>query len=239
MAQTLKSWIESEKKRFGHVSDKDMSELYFYRDPIRPIFCDNSVLLSPADGIILYSKVFKKNEPMEIKGEMISIPELMEGHWVPDCDCLVIGIFMTFWNVHVNRIPASGLLYFKELQSIKTTNMPMLFAENDLLRDTFKNAIKKTSYQKYNARTINKLCLLDRNRDIFMVQIADSEVNVIAPFTSYQGWSYKQGERFSMIRGGSQVNLIIPCISDDEIGAVPLVDEKMCVIGTEPLVRIL
>lgn len=239
MPEPLQTWLRREKARFSNVSDKEMDELYFHRDPRRPVIHDPSLLLSPADGVVLYSGVYGPNDPIEVKGATVTLAELMEGHWVPTVPSLVIGIFMTFYHVHVNRVPAKGLLFYRELSAIKTQNMPMIFAEDDLMKDAFGNALDQTAYQRFNARTINRLSMTSRDRDIFVLQIADSEVNVITPFTARQGWLYMQGERFSMIRYGSQVNLIVPGFSVDELGAIPLVQAKMCVEGTEPIVRLL
>ncbi len=238
MAQTLENWIRQEHEEFHDVSDREMNEIWFHRDPTYPIIHDSSLLLAPADGVVLYSGIYGPRDPVEIKGTETSVAEIMESAWLPDTPCLVVGIFMTFYNVHVNRIPGAGVLFYRELDAIKTSNMPMLFTENDLLRDAFGRALHSSIYQKYNARTVNRICLAGRSRDVFVVQIADSEVNVIAPFTARQGWWYGQGERFSMIRGGSQVNLIVPGLSIDELGAEALVPSRMVVRGGEPLVRL-
>jgi phosphatidylserine decarboxylase len=238
MPEPLKQWLRREQARFDNVSDRDMHELYFHRDPTRAINHDPSLLLSPADGVILYTNVCLPRDTIDVKGNPTTIAELMEGHWVPDTLCLVIGIFMTWYHVHINRTPTKGLLYYQELPAIQTQNLPMLFAEDDLLRGALGRALRDGGFQKFNARTVNRLCLVDSWRDIFIVQIADSEVNVIAPFTAHQGWLYLQGQRFGVIRGGSQVNLIVPGISLEEIGAQCLVPAGMCIEAGEPLVRL-
>jgi phosphatidylserine decarboxylase len=46
---------------------------------------------------------------------------------------LVIGIFMSFYDVHINRIPYSGILQYKGLDPIESTNKPMLAIEKDIL----------------------------------------------------------------------------------------------------------
>ena len=48
---------------------------------------------------------------------------------------LVIGIFMTFFDVHVNRIPYPGLLSYKGTDAIDTYNLPMLDVETSILQD--------------------------------------------------------------------------------------------------------
>lgn len=239
MAELLKDWIQREHQRFANVSDRDVHEMYFHRDPTRPIIHDPSLLLSPADGVLLYTNVCMANDVIDVKGNSVTIAELMEGVWIPDTLCLVIGIFMTYYHVHINRIPGKGLLYYRELSAIKTQNMPMVFSENELLRDSLGRALRDSGYQKYNARTANRLCLSNSDRDVFIVQIADSEVNVIAPFTAHQGWHYMQGQRFGIIRGGSQVVLIVPSLHSDRIDAESLVAPGWCVEAGDPLVRLL
>jgi phosphatidylserine decarboxylase len=66
-----------------------LQTIYFFRDPERIIPNDPSALVSPADG---------------------TITDIVE---VEDADCpggraLRIGIFLSVFNVHVNRIPRSG-----------------------------------------------------------------------------------------------------------------------------------
>ena len=46
---------------------------------------------------------------------------------------LVIGIFMSFYDVHINRIPYGGVLTYKHLEPIESTNRPMLAVEKDIL----------------------------------------------------------------------------------------------------------
>ena len=43
-----------------------------------------------------------------------------------DKPSLVIGIFMSFYDVHINRIPYGGILKYKSLEPIESTNKPML-----------------------------------------------------------------------------------------------------------------
>ena len=63
--------------------------LQFFRNPTRNIQQDDDLILSPADGKVViikrtYEKEFLKKE------------------------CLQVSIFMSPFNVHVNRVPASG-----------------------------------------------------------------------------------------------------------------------------------
>jgi len=232
----LSQWLEERKAQFRDISDREVSEVWLHRDPIRPIFHDPSLLLSPADGIVLYCGIYAEGDNIEAKGRSLSLGELLEGHWLPTVPCLVVGIFMTFWCVHITRAPVAGPLFYRELPALKTQNLPLVFAENELLKDKLGRALSsRAGYEMYNARTINRF--VAANRDVLVVQIADQEVNVIAPFTTRQGWFYRQGERFGMVRQGSQVCLIVPGISIDEIGVVPLIKAGVHIEGSEPIAR--
>tara|TARA_B100000029_G_scaffold344206_1_gene336656 strand:+ start:1338 stop:2006 length:669 start_codon:yes stop_codon:yes gene_type:complete len=63
---------------------------YFFRDPIRSI-PDADVLVSPADGQIVFIGESNYPEETNLKNK-----------------CIKISIFLDLYNVHVNRIPISG-----------------------------------------------------------------------------------------------------------------------------------
>ena len=65
-------------------------------------------------------------------------------------------------------------------------------------------------YLKYNERMWNKIYSPSIDYTYYLIQIADEDVNVIVPFTTDQNDLFAQNERFSLIRWGSQVDLILP-----------------------------
>ena len=70
-----------------------------------------------------------------------------------------------------------------------------------------------------------------------LVQIADEDVNVIAPFTNSQNDIFAQNERFSLIRWGSQVDLVLPL--DDRFDFELCLEDAMHVqAGVDKLVRL-
>eukprot|EP01132_Coremiostelium_polycephalum_P000013 gene13-19_t len=69
--------------------------LHFFRDPVRKIIKQDDVLLSPADG------------------QIVAIKQTYEEEYFK-ADRIQISIFMSPFNVHVNRSPMTGVLsYFK------------------------------------------------------------------------------------------------------------------------------
>ena len=67
--------------------------VYFFRDPERVIPEKKNILISPADGKVLFAGPSKS-------------PENLSDHKQQDLN--KISIFMNVFNVHVNRIPISG-----------------------------------------------------------------------------------------------------------------------------------
>jgi phosphatidylserine decarboxylase len=72
----------------------------------------------------------------------------------------------------------------------------------------------------------------------YLIQIADEDVNVISHFTNDQNDIFAQNERFSQIRWGSQVDLVLPL--DDRFDFELCLDDAMHVnAGLDQLVRII
>lgn len=209
MAKSLREWVESDVRPYRDKPIRWLSETYFFRDPNRPIYSNPSYFFSPADGIIVYQKRVRPDEPVvDIKGKSYSLRDaLREPHY--DKDSLVIGVFMTFFDVHVNRVPYTGRLSYKELDPIDTYNHPMLDVEKGLL-DELRIDVAAMGYLHHNQRLVNRVFVEPLQQSYYILQIADYDVNCITPFELKQAQPCFQGERFSQIRYGSQVDLIVP-----------------------------
>ncbi len=67
--------------------------VYFFRNPYRPIQADQTIIYAPADGrIVDMDTVLEKEFLMR--------------------DCLKVSIFMSIWDVHVNRYPVTGKIIY-------------------------------------------------------------------------------------------------------------------------------
>ncbi len=67
--------------------------VYFFRNPYRPIQPDQSTIYAPADGWI------------------VDIDTVFEKEYLKQ-DCLKVSIFMSIWDVHVNRYPLTGKIIY-------------------------------------------------------------------------------------------------------------------------------
>ena len=234
MAEKLEDWLNGEVKELSKMSVGKLSNTFFFRDPIRPTYIDNEHFYSPADGTILYQKIVLPDEQvLEIKGIDYTIQDVM-GDKNYNQPSLVIGIFMSFYDVHINRIPYSGVIKYNRLEPIESTNKPMLAVEKDILNKVINP--NNMDYLKYNERMLNKIYNSSLDYTYYIIQIADEDVNVIAPFKQQEDLC-TQNERFSLIRWGSQVDLVLPL--DDRFTFELLLKETMHVnAGLDQLIKI-
>jgi len=236
MAKNLEEWVETEVRTHADKSVAWLSQFHFFRDPIRPSYSDTSYFFSPADGVILYQKEVRPDESIvDIKGRPYSLRDALR-----DSDfstpSLVIGIFMTFFDVHVNRVPYPGQLSYKELDPIDTLNHPMLDVEKSIF-DDLHIPTDSLEYLHHNQRVVNRIYSSELGNTYYVLQIADYDVDCITPFDLKQNQAAGQGERFSMIRYGSQVDLIVPLSSRYDLKTLQKTTDHV-EAGIDPLIKV-
>lgn len=236
MALSLKQWIKSDVQALQGRSLAWLSQYHFFRDPTRQSYIDPHYFFAPADGIIIYQGVVKPDEDvLKVKGTSYSLREAMRDP-AYEKPSLVIGTFMTFFDVHINRVPYSGLLSYRELDPIDTINHPMLDVEKEIF-DNLRIRLEGTEYLHRNQRVVNRVRALGLGQSYYILQVADYDVDSITPFEIKQNQPCQQGQRFSQIRYGSQVDLVVPV--SELADFVPLQDVGSHVeAGVDPLVHI-
>ncbi len=144
--------------------------LFFFRDPDRTSPKTEGVFLSPADGKVLLIKDVVSDK--YIKGEAVQL-----------------SIFMSPFDVHVNRIPISGTVEY-----LNYVNGKFLTAYND-------------KADKENER--NEIGIATKYGKVFFTQVAGAFARRIISGLKV-GDSVKAGERFGMIKFGSRSDIIVP-----------------------------
>ena len=146
----------------------------FFRDPERDIPSEEGSVVSPADGRII------KIEQERIGDRFKICPQ----------EAIKISIFMNVFNVHVNRVPASGKVL-----------------------GVFYNPGKFFSADKDKASLENEqnaLLIEAKNGKRFVVnQIAGLIARRIVCYTK-EGDTLEKGKRFGMIRFGSRLDVYLP-----------------------------
>lgn len=146
--------------------------IYFFRDPERLNHAGDNEVLSPADGTI------------------VDIRQLEDTNNLYGGPALKISIFMSVFNVHVNRIPIKGRIAGIEY------NPGRFFSAN----------LDKASEENENNRIA--LDTGNGNRIVF-VQIAGLIARRIACWIK-EGDHVNAGQRFGLIRFGSRVDIYMP-----------------------------
>ena len=211
MSKSLKKWLDEDVAKVKDRSINYLSSYFFHRDPQRIMAQDTSYFFSPADGIIINQfKSIGPNEPLvEVKGIKYTVQDLLQDETI-DFNCLIVDVFMTFYDVHINRVPYPGFRYHEQISSIKSYNYPMLDVEKGLLGGVV-NPAAGIKYLQNNSRVVNEFYSPKLKDSYFVVQIGDFDVDTIVSFNGdEQGEIFKQNQRFGLIRYGSQCSLIIP-----------------------------
>jgi len=151
-------------------------------------------------------------------------------------ESLVIGIFMTFFDVHTNRVPYPGTVSYAEMDPIDTFNHPMLDVEKSILQE-LRISSDSLDYLHHNQRVLNRIYSVHLGQPYYLLQIADYDVDCIVPFKLKQNQTVVQGQRFSQVRYGSQVDLIVPLSSRFEFEPVQN-DGDHVEAGIDPVIRV-
>ena len=236
--QPLKEWIKSpEVQRIKNENAGNRFGVEFFRDPLRPVFLNPEVFYAPADGIILYahSRVKCDEAIVVVKGRKFTPRDLLDDKNFNQ-DSLIIGTYMTEFDVHVNRCPTSG--YLTEVHKtpyLFTHNFSMMLEQEDLMRGKGSHP-EDMGYLFPNERCIVRVYAPKIKSSYYIVQIAERDVDEIA------NWGYEhqtQGERYGIVRFGSQVDIVIPLTKEDDGKYEIIAKENYHVTaGVDPLIRI-
>src|SRR5205823_11674292 len=127
-------------------------------------------------------------------------------------------------------------LSYKELDPIDTYNHAMLDVEKYILQQ-LRISSETLDYLHHNQRMVNRIYSSELGQPYYVLQIADYDVDCITPFDLKQNQAAAQGERFSQVRYGSQVDLIVPLSSRFEFTLLQK-DGNHVEAGVDPLIKV-
>lgn len=194
--------------------------VWFFRDPVRTPPAETGIL-SPADGTVVYvRKVEVGEEVVTIKrGVHATVKDIL--HEDLDQPKLVIGIFMSPFDVHYNRAPLDGRIEFIRHYSAHGENLYMGAMHLRILTDR-KPYYENSMHIVQNERAVT--CFQGQYRGstlaLYVVQIGSRGVNGIDSYY-HPGDRVERGATFGMIRIGSQVDLVLPWREDFRVQVHP------------------
>ena len=174
--------------------------LSFFRNPPRTIIPDEKLLYSPADGTI--------TDIAEVADSSLGMPALR------------IGMFLSIFNVHVNRSPCSV--------KIEKVNYK---------KGQFKNAMSPESSRVNESNDVLMVRLAEPNDKLLVRQISGAIARHIV-CAAQEGKEYSQGEAFGMIKFGSRTELYLPLGNNGKYEISVKIGDKVRA-GLTPLVRYL
>jgi phosphatidylserine decarboxylase len=151
--------------------------LSFFRDPYRACPQESNLLLSPADGEVTDVEIVKGNDFI---GEHV----------------IRIGIFLSIFNVHINRAPCNAKV---ERISHK--------------KGRYKNAMNPKSAQVNESNDLY-IIRTDSPRDKLIVRQISGAIARRIVCATQEGQELIGGEKFGMIKFGSRTELYAPARSD-------------------------
>ena len=180
---------------FTNFSPCTNSDIYFpfflFRDPNRQTPQGDNLIIAPADGTVIKIDEVEENEYFNEKVQRVSI-------------------FMSVFNVHVNRIPWQG-----EVEYL------------DYAKGRFKAAFANDAAE-VNERTV--IGINSSNGKLMFKQIAGLIARRIV-YRINKGDKVKKGERFGLIRYGSRVDLYFPLSVKINVNLKDKVKSGSTVIG--------
>ena len=171
----------------------------FFRDPLREIPQDEKILLSPADGKVTDITV-------------------VEDGGVLGPNALRIGIFLSVFNVHINRAPCSV--------TIDTISYK---------KGSSKNAMSPESGRANESNDI-LMTRLDSPTDKLLVRQVSGAIARHIVCAAAEGRTYSQGEKFGMIKFGSRTELYLPSSEGGRYDIQVKIGDKVRA-GLTPLVK--
>ena len=164
--------------------------LTFFRDPIRTTPVGDGLIIAPADGLV--TMIQKVAVPRELVGELGEAPLTR------------VSIFMSVFDVHINRTPIAGTI-----RQVVYISGKFLNADLDKASDENERQHIVVESRPQPDGTV---------RRIGFTQIAGLVARRIVPFVK-AGDMVATGQRIGLIRFGSRVDVFLP---DDIIPQVTL-----------------
>lgn len=183
--------------------------VWFFRNPPRTVPPGESIV-SPADGRVVYVKRVPGDVPViSIKrGLAASVNDIVRDD-LPR-EKVLIGVFMSPFDVHYNRAPISGEINFIHHYPPLGKNRSM-FAMHLRIICGCPPFHRRGWHIIANERTVTRIEGTLRGSPLacYVVQIAARCVSGIESYVQ-RGQFIEKGAVFGMIRIGSQVDLVVP-----------------------------
>jgi phosphatidylserine decarboxylase len=162
----------------------------FVRDPERVVPLGDKLIVAPADGLV--SLIVKVPPPLELQGG-----DDAGGAGLGTDPVTRVSIFMSVFDVHINRAPVAGTVK-------RVVYIPGKFMNADLDKASEENERQHLLIEKADGSLVG------------FTQIAGLVARRIVPFVK-PGDIVAAGQRIGLIRFGSRVDVYLPAGTDSKV----------------------
>src|SRR6478609_3194266 len=162
----------------------------FFRDPERVVPQGDDLVVAPADGLV--TLICQVPPPLELQG-----PDGSGGPGLGSGPVTRVSIFMSVFDVHINRAPVGGTVK-------RVFYIPGKFMNADLDKASDENERQHVLIERPDGRPIG------------CTQIAGLVARRIVPFVK-PGDIVAAGQRIGLIRFGSRVDVYLPQGTDTKV----------------------
>lgn len=162
----------------------------FFRDPERVVPQSDDTIISPADGLV--SLITQAPPPIELQVE-----DAMGEHGLPPEPVTRVSVFMSVFDVHINRAPVGGAVR-------RVVYIPGKFMNADLDKASEENERQHILIERSDGQRIG------------FTQIAGLVARRIIPFVK-PGDTVAKGQRVGLIRFGSRVDIYLPAGTSPQV----------------------
>ncbi len=164
--------------------------IYFFRNPRRVTIDEEGIVVAPADG------------------KVQSITIVYEDKFIQD-EAIRISIFLSIFNVHINRVPISGVVDYTEKKGFS-------------FHPAYKSDVRDTNVSNYTG-------LETRYGKVLVVQITGIIARRIVTWVK-KGDIVQTGKHLGLIRFGSCTEVYLP------VGAQIMVETGQSIRGGETII---
>lgn len=185
----------------------------FFRDPERVVPQGDQLIVSPADGLV--SLIAQVEPPAELR-----VSDGAGGRGLAPGPVTRVSIFMSVFDVHINRAPIGGTVR-------RVVYIPGKFMNADLDKASDDNERQHILIERADGTAIG------------FTQIAGLIARRIVPFAK-PGDMVAAGQRIGLIRFGSRVDVYLPAGTDPKVvlGQTVIAGETVLAeIGTQKMIE--
>ena len=210
MAQSVRTWLREQNRVTKDMTIEELSSVYCFRDPLRPIKNSSDIIYSPADGVVVdYSQEKSIHDSIYGKYGNITL-DMMTYGMIPESEYDVVSIFLTFYDAHIIRMPLNGVAKRINLPPYYVENRPMLDFEKDIMNSKFVSVRKELlTCFAYNERVLYSIQNPFKKEKMYLLLTADYDIDTILSFVG-ENQPLRQNKRLASVRYGSMATCIIP-----------------------------